>query len=200
MDTTTWAISISGIALLVSFVSAAVTIYRSAPSTLLYHEQMAVMRIVASRTMVLWDQLKTIATAQVSSSTIDLYMLSSYQKNALRLEEASDKAIGIGLLSKLMGNHKHSFILYVAFVQSLNHIATLEKPDKQPLEEWTKQHFSMGLVRLVDILRKFDSSLLPQSVYHSLYHSLDEKLTEEAWTYLDKAARQKKLTVRDGSG
>ena len=186
MDTATWAISISGIALLVSVVSVAVTIYRSAPSTLLYHEQMAVMRIVASRTMVLWDQLRTIATAQVSSSTINSYRLSSFQKNALRLEEALDKAIGIGLLSKLLGNHEHSFILYVAFVQSLNRIATLEEPDKQPLKEWTEQHFSMGLVRLVDVLRKFNSSLLPQSVYHSLDEGRLEELTEEAWTYLDK--------------
>lgn len=186
MNTTALAMVISGIALLVSVVSVAVTIYRSAPSTLLFQKQMAAMRIVASRTMVLWDQLQTIATAQVTDSAIDSYILSSYQKNALRLEEALDKAIGIGLLSKLMGNHKHSFILYVAFVQSLNHVATLEDPDKRPLEEWTKQHFSMGLVRLIDILRKFDSPLLPQSVYHSLDEERLEKLTEEAWTYLDQ--------------
>ena len=145
MDTTTWAISISGIALLVSFVSAAVTIYRSAPSTLLYHEQMAVMRIVASRTMVLWDQLKTIATAQVSSSTIDLYMLSSYQKNALRLEEASDKAIGIGLLSKLMGNHKHSFILYVAFVQSFESHSNTGKAGQATVGRMDEAAFFYGI-------------------------------------------------------
>ena len=186
MDTAIWAISISGIALLVSVVSVVVTIYRSAPSTLLYHEQMAVMRIVASRTIVLWEQLQTIATTQASGSTIDSYILSSYQKNALRLEEVLDKAIGLGLLSKLMGTHKHSFILFVAFVQSLNHIATLEEPAKKLLEEWMSQHFSMGLVRLVDTLRKFDSSLLPQSVYNSLDERRLEKLTEEAWTYLDK--------------
>ena len=186
MDTATWAISISGIALLVSVVSVAVTIYRSAPSTLLYHEQMAAMRIVATRTMVLWEQLQKIAIAQVSSSTIDSDILSSYQKNALRLEEALDKAIGIDLLSKLMGDHKNSFILYVVFVESLNYIATMEKPNKEPLEEGMNLHFSMGLVRLVDILRKFDSSLLPQSVFHSLGERHLEKLTEEAWTYMDK--------------
>ena len=186
MDINTWAISISGIALLVSVVSVAVTIYRSAPSTLLHHEQMAAMRIVASRTMVLWDQLKFISTAHEISRTIDSYILSSFQTNALRLEEALDKAIGIGLLSNLMGNHKHSFILYVAFVQSLNHIATLEEPDKQPLEEWMQPNFSMGLVRLVDLQRKFDSSLLPQSVYDSMDEGRMKKLTEEAWTYIEK--------------
>ena len=186
MDTAIWAISISGIALLVSVVSVAVTIYRSTPSTLLYHEQMAVMRIVASRTMVLWDQRRTIETAQVSGITINPYMLSSYHKSALRLEEVLDKAIGIGLLSKLMGTHEQSFILFVDFLRSLNHIATLEGPAKKLLEEWLNQHFSMGLVRLVDTLRKFDSSLLPQSVYNSLDERRMEKLTEEAWTYLDK--------------
>ena len=183
MNTEIWIISISALALLVSVVSVAITIYRTAPSTMLDQEQIAAMRIVASRTMVVWEQLQMISNAAVMGNTTYSQLLPSYQRNAFRLEEALDKAIGIGLFSTLIGDRKHALILYVVFVQSLHHVATVKEPNKQPPKVWTNEHYAMGLVRLLDIMRKFDPPLIPQSAYDDIDLKKLEQFIEKAYTY-----------------
>ena len=177
---------LSAFALIVSIFSVGLTFYRTAASTLLHREQMAAMRIVASRTVLLWDQVQTVARVQLDGLALDSYRLISFQKTALRLEDALDKATGVGLFPRILGDHRHSLMLYAAFVQGLSWVANLEEADEQPLETSPGKHFSMGLVRLLDVCQKFDSSLLPENLFESMDTERLEELVKEAWTYMDR--------------
>ena len=143
------------------------------------------MRTVATRAVILWEQAAIIATAQVTKSTVDSYMFCSIQKNARRVEEALDQAVRVGLFDIVLGDREHSLPLYAAFLQGLTDVEELENPEDQPLEAWTREHFVMGLVRLLDTCRRYRTSVLPSQTTQSIGPRLDQML-EKAWTYASR--------------
>ena len=147
-DPKTW---ISAVALVVS----SLTFWRTRPALQLKRDQQSQMAVVASRATVLWDQMQTIIAAISNNHQIDSYLFPSVKANARRLEESIDKAIGLGLFTVLVGGDSLSLSLFTAFIQSLSHAFSDESV--QP-EVWTKQHLLMGMVRLLESCRRYDSN------------------------------------------
>jgi hypothetical protein len=149
IDPKTW---ISAIALVIS----SLTFWRTRPASQLKRDQQAQMAVVASRATVLWDQMQTIIVATSNSHQINSYLLPSMKSNARRLEESVDKAIGLGLFTVLVGGDSLSLTLFTAFIQSLSHASSTESVESAV---WTKQHLSMGMVRLLESCRRYDNNI-----------------------------------------
>lgn len=171
---------------LLSFAVSAFTFYRNSGPAQLRKEQMARMRIIAARAVVLWDQIDTIASAQVRKSDVDPYLFPSIQENARRLEEALDAAIGLGLFRELLEDRNHSLPMYSAFVQGVRWVASMPDPDTQSLDAWTKQHFLFGMIRLLDVCLRYKPSLLPMSIRTEVTAKV-VSLKTQAWTYLSQS-------------
>ena len=166
-----------------SFFISALTFYQNSEKSQIKRNKSSQMRIVAAQSLVLWDQINTIISIQVHKFEYDPYIFPSVQINAKRLEEDLDAAIGMGLLSEIVGDHKNSLALYVAFCQSLSYIINLQDAENQPIEEWTKQHFVMGMIRLIDICINYEPDLIPSNIRSEISKKIDP-LVEQSWTYV----------------
>lgn len=137
-----YSMSVSAIlALVISILSlglATLSYYRNTAPAQLRRNQLASMRIIAARSIALWDQISTVISAQTGEFTVDPYLFPSIQENAVRLEEALDDAIGLGLLPTILEDKEHAMTMYSAFVQGLMWIARMPDPEAKPLEVWTK--------------------------------------------------------------
>lgn len=173
------------LALTISFLSFCIstfTFYRG--STRAQNERIKAekMRVVAARSVLIWDQMKTVMFAKRHGHQIDPYFFSSYQRNIRRLEDSLDGAVSVGLFGDLVGNQENALTLHNAFVQSLAHMETLD-PEKAELDDWIKQHFLMGMVRLIDCCVRLHSYTLPKNLRVRLVQNLSG-LKDEAWTYI----------------
>jgi hypothetical protein len=142
------------------------------------------MRAVAIRAVVLWDQVYTILTAKKHDFAVDDYLLRSIQSNAKRLEESLVSAIGSGLVHEIMSTREKALVLFTTFLQSLNFITTT-LPSDELLEACIKDHFTLGMIRLLDRCILYSPKLFP--------NDLDKKISEDvvphadmAWGYLDE--------------
>ena len=140
------------LALAISFLSfcvAAVTLYRGSLWAENRQAKREKMRLVAARCILIWDQHLTIRAMWESGNKVDPYVFPSYQRNIHRLEEALDGAVAAGLFEDLVSDREYAVGLHCAFTQSLAHMEKLD-PEKAKLEEWIKEHFIMGMVRLLE--------------------------------------------------
>ena len=178
------AVAVSAGALAVSIAAFVISWYRNLRSTQLRSAQDDAMRAVAARAVLLWDQLIIIVVASVNNTEVHPYMFPSVQKNARRLDDALDQALRVGLIEDISGRGRaHALTLYSAFTQGLVEVAELNSPEKQPLDAWHKQHLLMGMVRLLDVCRKYRTPVLSLAIVESALSQLDQTL-EEAWTYV----------------
>jgi hypothetical protein len=185
---------ITVVPIIVSIISLAISIFtyiRASPSQQLELDQNARMRTVAMRTIVLWDQISTIVDAQVHRYSVDPYLFPSIQQNAKRLEDALDEAISVGLLRETISDHPDALQLYSAFTQGLSFVRNLPNPESQPLEQWTRQHFLMGLIRLLDRSFRYRQSFFPEPMKAKISNRIDPLLSD-AWNYLGRPPRERK--------
>lgn len=179
ISTAAVAVMIASISLIISLL----TYYRNSQSVQLKMEQTESMRIVAGQAIVVWDQLQTVITAQTQDYNVDSYVYTSLKQNCLRLEESLDRAVGLGLYGALVGNRSHALSMHTAFRQSLAWVRSLDPSASSP-EDWTKMHLLMGMIRLLEQTKSFDSELLPKSVWKEL--SIPQEMSETAWSYLHR--------------
>ena len=172
---------VSALALLVSVGSFGWTWYRTRATTLLYERQLASMRVVATRTLLLWEFSVRFATSGTDDPTSSLV---AYQKLAQRLEEALDDATGLGLLPVLVGDDDVSLVAYSFFVHDLYGIVT--RPD--PGDAFRPSNRLVGgLIRLMHACREYPTSL-PRTMFDSLDRVPDE-VWKSAWKDLKEPAR-----------
>lgn len=182
-------LTISIIAIIVSMLSLAHTIWKNSERTWLRRQQQNSMRILSSRAVVLWQQIWLVLSATANKNPIDTFVFPSMQENAKRLEDALDHAIGIGLLPVLVEDREGSLVLHVAFVQSLASASQLS--DKNPMEPWLGTHLLMGMVRLLDVCLRYRTDLLPSSFKDMIRPKVIE-LKDEAWVYWKKSEHGKR--------
>ena len=140
-------ILISILALSVSFL----TFGEDEPQKSLKRRQHKIMRILATRVIILWEQIMVITAANYHKYEVDPYLLRSMQVNAQRIEEALDQAIGNGLWNEVVQSREHAVSLYVALVQSLVDASS----EDSGLEAWGKQHLVMGMHRLLEVCEAY---------------------------------------------
>lgn len=138
--------------------------------------------MVVARSILIWDQMQTIRFCIVSKIQPDLYLFPSYQRNIHRLEEAIDGAISVGLFEDIIGDIEHSVVLHNAFVQNLAEMETLDRETAE-IDEWIKQHFTMGMVRLLDRCIQLHHYAFPKGSSDRITREI-EPLRKKAWTYL----------------
>ena len=183
---------LSALALLVSVGSFGWTWYRTRASTRLHEEQMASMRIVTSRTLVLWEYLKTFAALQRNGrlkkdDSAAQSSLAAYQKAAQRLEEALDSATGLGLLPVLAGDDDVSLVAYSFFLQDLHWTVTTSDPGE--LLTGQTGRLTHGVIRLMNACRTYSPTSLPSTMFDSL-DRVSEDMWNSAWQGLKEPARK----------
>ncbi len=177
------------IALAISFLSffvSALTFYRGSTWAQIKRTKMEKMRLVVARGVVVWDQMQTVVTAKVNGFRLDPYFFPSYQRNVHRLEDAIDSAVAVGLFEDLVGVQEHALSLHSAFLQSLAHMEMLS-PDGAEVDEWIKEHFTMGMVRLLDHCIHLHSYTLPTELRLRIAQDISG-LRGKAWTYIYEKA------------
>ena len=146
----------------------------------LVHEQDLQMVEIASRTVVLSQQIKTIAFTTVHDEDLDNYIFSSIRKNAVRLEESLDRGLALGLWPHIVSSKRNARPMYTAFIQALLNAA---EPDNAA-EEWTKMHLTMGIWRtleLCDNYKRFGVKDIVKEEFSSY-----NKLGIDPWKYLER--------------
>ena len=109
------------------------------------------MRVLSGRAVILWNQLSTLLGAQARNIPVDPCFFPSFRLSVRHLEQALDDAIGMGLLTVIIGSRKDAMAMHRAFRQSLAAMEAVERPQQTPIHEWTNLHFVMGMVRLLDV-------------------------------------------------
>jgi|SRR5208282_109630 len=140
---------------LLSVVVSMLTYYRNSARAQSRREQVTRMRVLAGCAVVYWDQLTTVITAQVKRFPVDDYMFASMRANARLVTDALNAAVGVGLLHCFLDEAPHGLQRYTAFYQGLVWAASLPEGERRPLEDYTKQHLIMGMVRLLDTCVQF---------------------------------------------
>ncbi len=140
------------------------------------------MRVLASQTLILWDQTQTILSASKNGFEVDDYVFPSMRRNAQRLEESLQVAIGMGLWSVVVGDRPHVVTMFSAFSQSL-----VDASVQASEEAWTKEHYLMGIVRLLDVCSQSDL-VSDDGLQREIAASRPDELVDDAWTYLQKPA------------
>ena len=183
---------LSALALLVSFGSIGWTWYRTRASTRLYEKQMASMRIVTSRTLLLWEYIQTFAMLEAAEriekdNRAAQSTLVAYQKAAQRLEEALDRAAGLGLLPVLAGDDDIALGSYSIFLQDLNWAIIRRDLD----EAFGEVSFRLthGTIRLMHACRTYSPTSLPSTMFDSL-DRVSADLWDSAWKHLKAPARK----------
>jgi hypothetical protein len=139
---------ISYVALAVSLLSLAftgLTYYRNSAGHQLLLRQKEIMRAVASRTVILWDQYETVLRSVKHKTEIHPFVYSYIQATAKRLEDAIDEAIKLDLTVKLITKREYALLLHTTFCQTLHEVANAPKDHVR--DTLLKQNFYFGLVR-----------------------------------------------------
>lgn len=169
-------VCIAVVSLVVSFL----TFWRNRRSTRLKKEQESQILILASGIVILWEQILVLITANVNKSPLQPYIFDSLRKNASRLEDNLQNAIGLGLWSTIIGKQKASVTLYSAFIQSLIYASTSQENDTEP---WLKLHLHMGMIRALEICVRYRSNLVSEVVKPTI-EKVSKDLRRKAWNYL----------------
>jgi len=141
----------SAVALILSYKA----FMRDSPESELDRTQENKRKELVYRTLVLSDQIQTMARAQTEGIIPDPYLANSMKVHAQRLEDSLDEAIELELLSDLLEeeNPEHGITLFAAFLQSLQELR--ENTQNEPAD-WTKIHLITGMTRLHLICNKFE--------------------------------------------
>ena len=154
---------------LVALAISALSYNSSRNKTVQMNRKITQVRVLVSNLIVLWTQIQIITSAQLSKMPIDNYVFPSVRRNAGIVIESIKASVGAGAYELLTDGGPHSLELYAAFLQGLDYVSRL--PDDAKLEEWTKQHFLMGLVRSLDVFLDFPGVDLP--------HAIKERIRKE---------------------
>ena len=173
---------ISGLSFGVSFL----TFWLNRRSVQFKRDQESQMVVLASRAVILWEQLQNIVTVKVHDVTYDPFIFESLRKNALRFEDSLQKAIGLGLWSNLIGNKPGSTLLYSTFTQELLDSASSQENN---INDWTGMHLLMGMIRTIEACERYRVPSVSE-ITKRVYANITENLKEHAWSYLTKEAER----------
>jgi len=171
---------VSCLSLIVSFLA----FWRGRPSSQLHRDQQGQMRVLTARTVVLWDQMLTVMGATSGKYSLDPYVFGAMRVSAHRLEEALDKAIGLGLWSRIVGDDPTSLPMYTALVRCLTDAANQEISSPEP---WTKEHLVMGMVRLLDACAADSDGSKETALARLVSSRVTPEIRQMAYTYPERS-------------
>ena len=177
------------LALAISFLSfcvSALSFYRGSTWAQNRRTKREKMRLVVARSVLVWVQMQNLIVAKIGGYQLDPYFFPSYQRNIHRLEDAIDNAVAVGLFGDLVGSQEHALSLHTAFIQCLAHMETLS-PESAELDDWIKQHFTMGIIRLLDRCIRLHPYTLPTKLRNRLLQRLSG-IRDKASSYIHSAA------------
>lgn len=146
------------------------------------------MNIIASQSIVFWEQLQILIDSRVRNCDVDPYIFKSLKENTQRLESSIYKAIGLGLWNVFVpSNKKYSVTLHVAFMQSLINNSSLET---NSVDDWMADHLLMGVIRLLEMCEHYDgvATELRSSLKNNL-NKTGKSMRFRAWVYLEEIAQ-----------
>jgi len=156
--------------------------WETMPSQYLEKKRENQMNILTSQALVLWQQIQIVTAANRQSIEPDPYLFVYLKDNCKRVESSIENAIGLGLWDLFVPKDiKHSMALHVEFMQSLTYNSTITT---NITDDWTKEHFLMGMIRLLEFCKKYDK--LNVELKESFNDLIDEDLRKMAWNYLEK--------------
>ena len=139
------------------------------------------------------DLQKTFAVLRREHIHPDKYIYNGIKECASLLRKSLSKAHRLGLTSVIVGQgHAHQWPLYNAFLSGVLEIAMLDPNDADP-EDFTKEHFLMGIIRLGDGCRNYmedesrASEYVAKPMKTDLANAMDqipESTLKRAWGYL----------------
>jgi hypothetical protein len=181
----------ANLALALSFLSfcvSALTFYRGSEWAQSQRAKREKMRVVATRGVIVWEQMHIAINAKRSGGALDPYFFPSYQRNVRRLEDAIEGAVSLGLFKDLVGHARRSVALHAAYIQSLSTMETID-PEGADIDDWIKEHFTMGTIRLLDCCIRHHPYSLPADLRERLRREISRN-RDQAYTYIDQSSCQ----------
>lgn len=161
----------------------ALSYFQNRRRQILLDEQQREMNSLATRLLILHDQMKTVASTKVKGSRIDPYLFPSMRRNAERVEISLDKAMSLGLWKHIFGNKEYSILLHTAFIQGLG---DAYQPDSNQ-NQFTKQHLVFGIIRALNSCKDYLLSHNPD-LAAAIDSAIDPELLEISRTYLKETS------------
>lgn len=174
---------ISIVSVVVAFLSFALAFFvywRSRPYIQERKAHDSQMNIIACQSIVFWEQLQTLISANVNKYEVDPYIFNSLKENSKRLESSIEKAIALGLWHVFVPENKeHSSVLHVAFIQSLVDSSSLKTNN---VDDWMKDHLLMGVIRIFEMCENYER--LTPELKSSLKNKVVPEMKVRSWKYL----------------
>ena len=141
---------------------------------------------VSSLVLSIYNDIVTIATSLTYQTPVDTYIFHSIRNNVDKLDRLIDETLGLGQVDVLRGMHPTgdssvTALLWNAFRAGMHEVIRID-PDMAAGEDYTKQHFVMGTVRLLDQCRKHADAHLTNEIDDFLEGK--ESLVMDSWNYL----------------
>ena len=156
------------------------------PEEVLERQKHRQMRVIATETMLVFKQIVLFSNLKDSSILKNDYNLSYYKINIKRLEESLEEGIKLGLINELLGTDstKTALEMHLAFRRNLAIIPEFDINEKS-MNDWIPEHFTMGIIRLVDQCYRYDNDIFP-SIFTDKELGKIQSLRHTAYTYLEK--------------
>ena len=170
------------IAALLSVVSLCVSIlvfYRDTESQQLKRDQNQAMRVVAANAVILWKHIQNLSVLYSLKVEVEPLIFEDMQKKASRLEDSIVLAIGLGLYEDLLSSRSCSVNNYIYFSKFLANLQTLD-PHDSPTIAWGRDEFTFSLIRLMDMVKRYNPPLLPNTVWEQVH--IDDDLIAKSWS------------------
>eukprot|EP00903_Cladosiphon_okamuranus_P013216 g12327.t1 len=158
---------------------------QSLPSAELKREQQGAMHVLATQALLMFDALQTALLMHTENIPCDHNRMELMRKRARMLQEAIDTAIRLRLWNEIVGQRKHSLPLFTAFMESLITAGS----EGATMKDWRKQHFGMGLLRIVVLCEEYHRPLKGEPLGPMLSSKVarwsSNGLLDKAWGYVE---------------
>ena len=171
-------IIIGVIALFISIVA----YIQSLPSLKLIQDQKAAMYILSNEALILYDLFQIVLACVIAGNPPDPYLLGVMQSQAKYLRESIRDAIRLRLWNSVIGVKPHALTLHTAFMAAL--ISAEEQQDTEP---WIKEHFTMGIVRIITLCDNYHRQINDPLFGPLLSEKVNTfgELRDRCWVYLN---------------
>ena len=153
------------------------------PKAQLKRRQDEHMSHLAVLVMQVLDRQQVFYAANLHDFEVDPYQFVAASREAKQLGELLDGCTQLQLTRYCVGvDRDHQWALYGALRAAVAEQAELD-PSLATPDDYTKQHFVMGLIRIADLCLEYEGIEMPEDLVES-QRRLDEDMHKLAWTYL----------------
>ena len=141
------------------------------------------MNHLASQILQILERQQLFYAARVHGLEVDPYIFPAASREARQLNKLLDGCSELHLTQYCIGQGRdHQWALYGAFRAAIAEQAELDA-EHAKIEDYTAEHFVMGMTRLTGLCLKYDGLALAEDL-SKRQQEFPEELHELAWTYV----------------